>query len=86
MCTLPARTLRLLLANGYEDESDQWYLTRTDPETDDPIALLYDKTSPRLQPPSDLPPSVLYPDIGWSILRSSWDNNATLLAVKSGFT
>jgi len=38
------------------------------------------------QPPSDLPESVLYPDIGWAVLRSSWDDNATLLAAKSGFT
>jgi len=80
------RTLRLLLANGYENESYQWYLTRTDPEPDDPIALLYDETQSMPQPPSDLPKSVLCPDIGWGVLRSSWNDNATLLAVKSGFT
>jgi hypothetical protein len=81
-----ARTLRLLLANGYRKASYQWYLTRTDPETSDPIALLYDKTQPVAQPPGNLRKSVLYPDIGWAVLRSSWENNATLLAVKSGFT
>jgi hypothetical protein len=81
-----ARTLRLLLAHGYEDEAYQWYVSRIDPETTDPIALLYDKTQLIAQPPSNLPRSVLYPDIGWVILRSSWENNATLLAAKSGFT
>ena len=34
----------------------------------------------------DLPPSALYGDIGWASLRSSWDRNATLLGVKSGYT
>jgi hypothetical protein len=34
----------------------------------------------------DLPPSALYRDIGWASLRSSWDRNATLLGVKSGYT
>ena len=81
-----ARTLRLLLANGYQRESYHWYLTRTDPGTSDPIALLYDKTQPVAQPPSSLAKSALYPDIGWAVLRSSWEDNASLLAVKSGIT
>jgi hypothetical protein len=34
----------------------------------------------------DLPLSALYGDIGWASLRSSWDRNATLLGVKSGYT
>jgi|GEM_PF-2235574 len=28
----------------------------------------------------------LYSDIGWASLRSSWNRNATLLGVKSGYT
>jgi hypothetical protein len=28
---------------------------------------------------------MLYPDIGWAILRSSWDDNATMLAIKSSY-
>ncbi|MGH7958281.1 MAG: heparinase II/III domain-containing protein, partial [Opitutaceae bacterium] len=32
------------------------------------------------------PHSIIYPDIGWAVLRDSWDRDATLLAVKSGDT
>jgi hypothetical protein len=32
------------------------------------------------------PNSCIYPDMGWAIMRSSWENDATLLAMKSGFT
>jgi oligo-alginate lyase len=35
---------------------------------------------------ADLPTSCAYPDMGWAMLRSSWENDATLLAVKSGYT
>lgn len=40
------------------------------------------------KPPSqvDLPNSYIYPRMGWAMLRSSWENDATLLAVKSGYT
>ncbi|MBN1459365.1 MAG: heparinase II/III-family protein, partial [Armatimonadetes bacterium] len=34
----------------------------------------------------DLPMSTLYADMGWATLRSSWDKDATLLAVRSGYT
>ncbi|UCD48643.1 MAG: heparinase II/III family protein [Phycisphaerales bacterium] len=81
-----ARTLRLLLANGYDTEAYQWYLGRTDPGLDDPIGLIYDRTRSVAARPQSLPTSVLYPDIGWAVLRSSWDDNATMLAAKSGFT
>jgi hypothetical protein len=35
---------------------------------------------------SGLPDSKLYPDMGWAMLRSSWKNDADMLAVKSGTT
>ncbi|ESQ79338.1 heparinase II/III-family protein [Asticcacaulis sp. YBE204] len=34
----------------------------------------------------NLPLSAWYRGIGWATLRSSWDDNATFLAVRSGFT
>ena len=34
----------------------------------------------------DLPISVAFKSQGWAMMRSSWDPDATLLAVKSGFT
>ena len=30
--------------------------------------------------------SCIYPDMGWAMMRSSWEDNATLLAMKSGHT
>lgn len=35
---------------------------------------------------ADVPNSYAYPDMGWAMLRSSWENDATLLAMKSGYT
>jgi hypothetical protein len=81
-----AKTLRLLLANGYQTEAYDWYLGRTNPGLDDPIGLVYYEAQSVPRPPDDLPLSILYPDIGWAVLRSSWQDNATMLAVKSGFT
>lgn len=80
-----ARTIRLLLANGYDHPSYHWYLNRTDPGLNDPIALVYDRLESVENPPQNLPTSKLYSDIGWAMLRSSWTDDATLLATKSGF-
>jgi len=38
------------------------------------------------QSPQSLHSSVLYSEPGWAVLRSSWDEDATLLAVKCGHT
>jgi len=79
-----AQTVRLLLANGYDKPQYRWYLNRTDWGLDDPVGLVYYSTqtsAKKLQ----LEESILYSDIGWAIMRSSWDDNATMLAVKSSF-
>ena len=34
----------------------------------------------------DLPHSMIFPDMGWVAMRSSWDKDATLLGIKSGYT
>jgi len=80
-----ARTMRRLLANGYEKPEYHWYLKRTDRGLNDPVGLVYDKLNPKQGLPNDFTKSMLYPDIGWAVLRSSWRDNATMLAVKSGF-
>jgi hypothetical protein len=80
-----ARTVRLLLANGYEADQYHWYLDRTDQGLGDPVGLVYYEPAPSKKLPADFPTSVIYPDIGWAVLRSSWENDATMLAVKSGF-
>jgi len=81
-----ARTLRLLVENGCEAEQYHWYVSRTDPGLDDPISLIYYPAAEQASTPEHLPTSVIYSDIGWAMMRSSWQDNATMMAVKSGFT
>jgi len=79
-----ARTMRMLLANGYDQLQYHWYLNRTDRGLRDPVGLVYDRLQPEQSVPNGFPESMLYPDIGWAVLRSSWQDDATMLAIKSG--
>jgi hypothetical protein len=79
-------TLRLLLANGFDSPAYHWYITRTDSGLRDPIGLVYYQLQKRTVSLANLPTSYIYPDIGWVMMRSSWEDDATMLAVKSGFT
>jgi hypothetical protein len=79
-----ARTIRMLLATGYDKPEYHWYLNRTDRGLRDPVGLVYDKLNDQQALPNDFTKSMLYPDIGWAVLRSSWRDNATMLAIKSG--
>ncbi len=75
------KAMRLLLANGFATPAGQWYVERT---VDDPayhLGLLLDE---RVKPPGDLPTSALFPDASWAVMRSGWEDNATLLAARSG--
>ena len=80
-----ARTVQMLLANGYDAPEYHWYLSRTDSGLNDPVGLVYYELSPRETLPNDFTRSMLYQDIGWAVLRSSWEDDATMLAVKSSF-
>jgi len=81
-----ARTMRLLVANGYGNENYHWYLERTDQGLGDPMGLVYYQPDSISSAPYNLPESAIYSDIGWAVMRSSWEDDATMLAVKSGFT
>jgi hypothetical protein len=81
-----AGTLRMLLANGFDSPAYHWYITRTDSGLRDPIGLVYYQLRNQKAAPPDLLTSYIYPDIGWVMMRSSWEDDATMLAVKSGFT
>jgi len=85
----------LFMANGYLQERYRWFLKQLQkgvPEGyqyfDEAFGLVYnvEKNGDNTSSQPDLPPSCIYPDIGWGMLRSSWDNNGTLLAVKCGDT
>jgi hypothetical protein len=86
-----AATVRLLLETGYTHPNAGWYLSKAASATSqrfsyaDPLDLLARKTVP-VTSPDRLPESAIYRDIGWAVMRSSWKDDATMLAVKSGFT
>jgi len=80
-----ASTLHYLHTIGINSPSYQWYLTRNNWRLNSPVGLVYHNLDQKNNPPRDLPNSMLYSDIGWSMMRNNWDNDATLLAVKSGF-
>jgi hypothetical protein len=81
-----AAAATLLLINGYEDARLRWYLKRIGKEFSSPLGLVYYDSNKTKAPPDDLKTSSIYLDIGWASMRSSWDDDATMLAVKSGFT
>jgi hypothetical protein len=87
--------IALLIANGFKKGRYLWYLNQLRPEQDQPetrfasaFDLVYNPEIAFTLAPKepDLPKSVLYPDMGWATLRSSWEKDATMLALKSGFT
>ncbi|MGH8245342.1 MAG: heparinase II/III domain-containing protein [Gammaproteobacteria bacterium] len=78
-----AKTVRLLQPAGFGSDVSRWYLRRMDPDSAHPLSLLHPPDGPASV--SALPTSVIYPENGWALLRNSWENDATLLAVKSGF-
>ncbi len=80
-----ARAMQLLAPQGFSPELARWYIERVAPESSDPLALVYhDQAAGAAR--NTLPLSVIYRDIGWAVLRNSWENDATMLAIKSGFT
>lgn len=91
-----SRAVVLLWALGYHQPRYLWYLKQTKQlqfregvSRSSPLGLVYypDEADFAAAPAvPDLPPSALFKDMGWAMLRSSWKSNATLLAVKSGFT
>lgn len=86
----------LLLWNlGYHKDNYAWYLQKTMSGSDkeglelgSPQGLILnpDLTDYKNIKSPNLKESKLFSDLGWATLRDSWSNNATMLAVKSGFT
>ncbi len=87
------RPVKLMLALGFKNKNYNWYLKQVensrhgeDLRISSPLGLLYSPGKIPFPQTPDLPPSAIYKDMGWAMLRSSWAKNATLLGVKSGFT
>lgn len=90
------RACVLLLWNlGFQKERYAWYLYKTlhgDNKEwmtlDSPMGLILNPDLSKVDDSKmpDLGTSKLLPDMGWVMLRNSWKDNATMLAVKSGLT
>lgn len=83
----------LLYALGNTDNNILWYLDKVQenqhgdgffPTT--PMGFLYSPQLDNAPQTPNLPTSSLFPDFGWATMRTSWDKDATMLAVKSGHT
>ncbi|WP_320017942.1 heparinase II/III family protein [Labilibaculum manganireducens] len=86
----------LLLWNlGIHKDRYAWYLKQTN-HGDDKEGLTVGTANGLILNPDlpelkeayspELPTMQLFPDMGWAMLRDSWKENASFLAVKSGFT
>jgi hypothetical protein len=78
-------TILLLIACGLGTPEAGRYLELVHTQ---PRGALFSVLRPYPKPPAlpAAPNSCIYPDMGWAMMRSSWKNDATLLAVKSGYT
>lgn len=82
-----SHAVKLLLANGFEDPRLRWYLEQyEEPYTAYDFLFYSPIWGGESRKPSDQEASVIYEKIGWAVMRSDWDKDASLLAVKSGFT
>ena len=84
------KPVKLLLALGLRKDRYFWYLQQTRNtiyrDIYSPVGLVYEPEYPARISAPDLPPSAIYSDMGWAMLRSSWNKNETLLGVKCGYT
>ncbi|WP_341224502.1 heparinase II/III family protein [uncultured Arcticibacterium sp.] len=86
------RIIKLLWSAGFQKEQYAWYLNQVSNEESrywksaEALALMPNlpTLSDSYEPSSHK--SHLYEEMGWATMRNSWDDNKTMLAVKSGFT
>lgn len=78
-------TLLLLAACGFSNPDAGRYLelVRSAPKG---TLLTILRQFPRPTSKGDAPTSCIYPHMGWVTMRSSWEDDATFLAMKSGYT
>jgi oligo-alginate lyase len=80
-----SETVLLLIACGLGSPDGARYLEGVHTHPQYPLRTLLELH----RPPSaagTVPQSHIYPDMGWTVMRSSWENDSTLLAMKSGYT
>lgn len=78
-------TILLLMACGFGTPEASRYIELAHSQLQSTLTSLL---QPYPKPPAvvDAPTSLIYPNMGWAMMRSSWENDATFLAMKSGYT
>ena len=86
-------TMMLLYALGIRDNNMLWYIKQVQQGQhrdgyflNRPMGFLYTPDLSKAPDVPDMSKSQLFPDFGWATMRTSWQKNATMLAVKSGMT
>lgn len=86
-------TLMLLYATGIKNDNMLWYMNQVEQGQhrdgyfiNRPMGFLYTPDLNKAPQLPNLKTSQLFADFGWATLRTSWEKNATMLAVKSGHT
>ena len=79
-------TMLLLIACGLGTPDASRYLEYVNTHAKDDVLLSLLRQHP--QPPmhGEMSTSCIYPHMGWAMMRTSWEKDATLLAMKSGYT
>lgn len=87
------RPVKLLYAMGIGSENSLWYINqikafqhREGLFVNTPLGITYHPDMRKAPVTPKYPTSQLFADFGWATMRNSWEKDATMLAVKSGFT
>jgi hypothetical protein len=78
-------TLLLLAACGYASPDAARYLAHVHTHPQGTLLSLL-RQAPQPTAQGDIQLSCVYGHMGWATMRSSWENDATFLAMKSGYT
>lgn len=78
-------TVLLLIACGLSTPDAARYLRHVHARPEGTLVSLL-QLYPQPTAEGEAPTSILYSHMGWAMMRSSWENDATLLAMKSGYT
>ena len=91
--TAAESSLMLLYAMGIQNDDMLWYMNQIEQGQhrdgyfiDRPIGFLYTPDLSKAPKVPKLKKSQLFKDFGWATMRNSWEKDATMLAVKSGYT
>ena len=86
-------SMMLLYALGQKDPDILWYLAQNEQNQhrdgfffNRPMGMLYIPDLSAAPALPSMPTSQLYADFGWTVMRTAWSKDATMLAAKCGYT